>query len=200
MRLSGSPSVFWNRLYNKRAMPSHVREVARALIRHPIRNLLLRWNWKAALFSPIVRGGLIFAANASAAAAAATTALSVEVAYRTVTAGFCGALVEAFCFVEPYWAGQLTVLVLVPALSDVLDIAVHRSLGTPRLGWSAALSVAWTVISTAFNYFAMRRGAFIVSPGRRSIFHDLTVFPALAIAFSAIVVGQVKSLLRPQGT
>jgi hypothetical protein len=176
-------------------MPAHVREVAGELIRHPVRNLLFQWNWKSALLSPAIRGGLILAANATARPAGALSALSIEVLYRSLTSGFCGTVVESFRLVEPYWAGQLTVLVAVPAVSDALDILIHRSLGTPKLGWSAAVSILWTVVSTAFNYFAMRRGAFIVGSGRRTILHDLAMVPALLIAFLSIVLRQVLDLL-----
>jgi hypothetical protein len=176
-------------------MPAHVREVAAELIRHPVRNLLFQWNWKSALLSPAIRGGFILAANATAGPAGALSALSVEVLYRTLTAGFCGAVVESFRLVEPYWAGQLTVLVAVPAVSDALDILIHRSLGTPKLGWSVVVSISLTVASTAFNYFAMRRGAFIVGSGRRTIFHDLAMVPALLFAFLSIPFRQVLERL-----
>jgi hypothetical protein len=99
-------------------MPADVREVAAELICHPVRNLVFRWNWKSALLSPVVRGGLIFAANASAGTAGAANALLVEIGYRALTAGFCGTIVESFRLVEPYWAGQLTVLLAVPAVSS----------------------------------------------------------------------------------
>jgi hypothetical protein len=164
-------------------MPAGVQEVAAELIRHPVRNLVFRWNWKSALLSPVVRGGLIFAANASTGLSGGVGASCIEVAYRALTAGFCGAITESFRLVEPYWAGQLTVVVAIPGASDALDFLIHHSLRTPNLGWSAVVSLSWTVFSTAFNYFAMRRGAFIIGSGQRSLFHDLISLPVLLIAF-----------------
>ena len=179
-------------------MPATVGEVAAELIRHPLHNLVLRWNWKSALLSPLVRGSVIFAANAGAGSAGAVSALGVEVTYRALIGGVCGTIVESFRVVEPYWAGQLTVLVVVPAISDAVDIFIHHAHRTPNLGWSALASVAWTTVSTAFNYFAMRRGAFIVGSGRRSVFHDLAMIPPLMIGFLKLAVRQVQSARNPK--
>jgi len=132
-------------------MPLHVSEVVSELVHHPVRRLVRQWNWKSALLSPIVRSVLVFAANASAGSANAATALAIEALYRTVIAGFCGTIVEAFRSVDPYWAGQLTVLIAVPLFSDSVDVFIHWSHGTPQLGRTVAVSLCWTIVSTAFN-------------------------------------------------
>jgi len=176
-------------------MPLHVSEVVSELIHHPIRRLVRQWNWKSALLSPIARSALVFATNATAGSANAGNALMIEALYRTVIAGFCGTIVEAFRSVDPYWAGQLTVLIAVPLVSDSVDVFIHWSLGTPQIGWTAAVSLCWTVVSTAFNYFAMRRGSLIVGDNRRSLFEDLLALPALFVGFVVLALRHIRILL-----
>ena len=175
-------------------MPAQVREIAHDLIHHPFRSLVLRWNWKAALLSPILRGAFVYAATAGAGPAAAASALTVEVMYRGLVSGFCGAIVEAFRSSEPYWAGQLTVVLIVPVVSDSLDFLVHWQHGTSEFGRSVAVSLALTIVSTAFNYFAMRRGALIVGQQRRTFFEDLATLPLLFAAFLITVLRQIRVL------
>jgi hypothetical protein len=176
-------------------MPAHVREIAHDLIRHPIRNLVLQWNWKSAVLSPLLRGAFVFAATASAGPAAAFNALTVEVLYRGLVSGFCGAIVQAFRTAEPYWAGQLTVILVVPVFSDALDFIVHWEHGTPEFGRSVIVSIGVTILSTAFNYFAMRRGALIVGEQSGSLLQDLMLLPAIVFGFLRMVLRQARVLL-----
>ena len=161
---------------------------------------MLRRNWKSALLSPVCRGAFVFAATVSVDPAAAVSALIVEVLYRGLISGFCGAVVEAFRTAEPYWAGQLTVLLVVPVLSDALDFIVHWQYGTRQLGRSVTASLALTMVSTAFNYFAMRRGALIVGERHGTLLQDLVMIPALVIGFLSMVLRQTRTLLFGRGS
>jgi hypothetical protein len=181
-------------------MPAHVREIAHELICHPFQKLVLRWNWKSALLSPVIRGAVVFAAVASASPAAAISALTVEVLYRGLSSGFAGAIVEAFRSAEPYWAGQLTVVLIVPVFSDAFDFIAHWLYGTPDFGKSVTVSLALTIVSTAFNYFAMRRGTLIVGEQRRSLLQDLMMLPVLVIAFLGIPFRQARMLCFGRGS
>ncbi len=73
----------------------------RRLLRHPFQLLILRWNWKAALFSSVCRAVIFFLANLSAGLGAASGAMIAEFAYRALTAGFFGAITQAFRSAEP---------------------------------------------------------------------------------------------------
>ena len=64
---------------------------------------------------------------------------------------------------------------------------VHALAGTPRLGAGMLGSIAFSCMTTAFNLFAMRRGAFIVGDGRGSLASDLRRLPALIIELARIV-------------
>jgi hypothetical protein len=165
-----------------------VGEVLLRLARHPIDGLVRRWNWKSALLSAITRAALFFAANVTAGWRAASAAFATELVFRACTSGFYGAITEAFVPVRPVRAAAAATMILLPVLSHALELAVHLSRGTPELARSIAASVAFTVVSTGFNLFAMRRGALVVGPGRRSLADDLRRTPRLIGAFALAVL------------
>ncbi len=151
--------------------------------RHPWRYVARRWNYKSAAMSSLFRAVLFFAVNLSAGLAAAMGAMTAEFVFRFATAGFYGALTQAFRRAEPERAATLAVMVLLPVVGHSLELAVHWSRGTPRLAESILASVALTAFSTAFNLFAMRRGALIVGAGSHSLSQDLVRMPALFASF-----------------
>jgi hypothetical protein len=85
--------------------------------------------------------------------------------------------------VEPERHGTAAVMVLLPLVGHGSELALHWARGTPRLGASILASVLCTVLSTAFNLYAMRRGSLIVGDGSRSLWRDLVEMPALLGAF-----------------
>ncbi len=71
---------------------------------------------------------------------------------------------------------------LLPLLSHSLEAAVHYLRGTPNLKTSIVASVCFTVISTLFNFHAMRRGILVTHGEDTGTFlSDLKRIP-LAIA------------------
>ena len=153
------------------------------IARHPWRYVARRWNYKSAAMSSLTRAVLFFAVNAAAGLGAALAAMGTEFVLRLTTAGFYGALTQAFRRAEPARAATMAVMVLLPMVGHSLELAVHWSRGTPRLVESILASVVFTALSTAFNLFAMRRGALIVGDGSRSLLHDLLQMPTLFAAF-----------------
>ncbi|MDP2317724.1 MAG: hypothetical protein Q8O42_00085 [Acidobacteriota bacterium] len=151
--------------------------------RHPWRYVARRWNYKSAAMSSLFRATVFFAVNLSAGFAAAVGAMVAEFWLRFATAGFYGALTQAFRRAEPERAATLTAMVLLPLVGHGLELALHWSRGTPRLMESILASVILTAFSTAFNLFAMRRGALIIGDGSRSLLQDLIHMPALFAAF-----------------
>lgn len=143
--------------------------------------------------SAVIRAALFFIANLTAGWRAATTAFAAEMVFRVCTSGFYGAITEAFVPVRPAWTGTLTTLVLLPTMSHTLEFLLHYLRGTPELGRSIALSMSFTLLSTAFNLFAMRRGALVVGEGRAPLLHDLRRMPRLVAEF-ALVLFNVATL------
>jgi hypothetical protein len=137
------------------------------------------WNWKSALLSSLFRAAIFFFANWRAGSRAAVGAMLVEFLYRSVTAGFYGTITQKLRRLEPPWRAALTASVVQPAVGHSLEWLVHKLQGTPNLRASMAASVTFTVISSVFNLFAMRRGHFIVGEGSRSLLDDLRHVPVL---------------------
>jgi hypothetical protein len=68
-----------------------------------------------------------------------------------------------------------------------LEITVHWLRETPELLLSIAVSVSFTVFSTSFNYFAMRRGLLTVGQGSQGLLCDLAQMPRLIWAYCAAI-------------
>ena len=159
----------------------------------PLRDRTLRvserlfevWNWKSAALSAIVRATLFFTANAAAGWSAAWGAFGAELAFRGCTSGFYGAATQAFATARPAWLASASALVVIPAVSHALEFAVHYLRGTPALGRSIGLSILFTVVSTLFNLFAMRRGVLVVGGAAAPITDDLRRMPRLIVEFIA---------------
>lgn len=165
--------------------PTSIGSVVRWLLRNPWDALGRRWNYKSAMLSSTFRATLFFVTNLSAGPAAALGALTTEFWLRFATAGFYGALTQAFRRAQPEWAATITVMILLPGLAHSLEIVVHWMRGTPELLMSISASIAFTVVSTSFNLFAMRRGTLIVGAGERSLLQDLRAMPRLVVLFVA---------------
>jgi hypothetical protein len=68
--------------------------------------------------------------------------------------------------------------------------------GTPKLFTSIVTSVVFTMISTAFNQYAMRRGLLIVGQGAGSVSSDMRrIFPMIR-SFSGLRTNGPLSLGR----
>jgi hypothetical protein len=145
------------------------------------------WNYKTASLSACVRAGIFFAATIEAGLSAATGAMLAEFGFRFVASGFYGALTQAFRRVEPQVLGTIGALVLVPALGHLGEFVIHTWRGTPNLTTALGISIVFTGISTAFNLFAMRRGALIVGADERPLLEDLRAMPRLLILFVAAI-------------
>jgi hypothetical protein len=141
------------------------------------------WNYKAAFSSALVRGLLFFATNLSAGWQAASGAFLAECAFRICTAGFYGALTERIGRLEPERRSMLTAIIVLPALAHSLEYLLHWARGTPNLQVSLIASVGFTIISTAFNVYCMRRGVLTCGPGSGSMLDDLRRLPRLVRDF-----------------
>lgn len=169
-------------------LPTRLSVVAAHCCRHPVEALIRQWNYKAAITSATVRSLLFLVANATAGWPAALAAAATEFAYRAATAGFHGALTQHLGRVEPARVGWLAAMVCLPLLGHGGEMFVHWTRGTPNLGVSLAASMSLTALSTSFNLFAMRRGVLVVGvPGRQSLWSDLQMLPAVALAFVRMV-------------
>lgn len=159
--------------------PAHdaptVAAVLEELLRHPARLLIGRWNWKAAVLSSLLRAAIFFFTNLVAGWHAAVGALLAELALRTATSGFYGAITEAFSEAQPAWAATASALVVLPLMNHSLEFLVHWLRGTPKLGLSIGASVIFTALSTSFNLYVMRQGVLTVGGKSKSLREDLAL-------------------------
>jgi hypothetical protein len=168
------------------ANPSIV-EALRGICRWPGKNLLRLWNWKSVLLSSVVRALIFFTANLASGYVAALAAMMHEFVIRAAFAGFYGGLIESFRSARPRWAASLIVLFGLPLLNHAAEFLIHWLSGTPN--WKAGIlaSILFTVLSTSFNLFAMRRNFFIAGSGGKSLWVDLKMTPRLVLAYAAAV-------------
>ncbi len=160
-------------------------EVIRQLCQTPGELLVRRWNWKSAVFSSLIRAAIFFCCNLTAGLHAAEGAMLAEFVYRGATSGFYGSLTQAFRKAEPAWQASVTVMVLLPLCSHSIEFVVHLLRHTPHLRTSIVSSACFTVVSTLFNLYAMRRGVLVTGAGSGSVASDMRRIPGLIAGFVA---------------
>lgn len=155
------------------------------LATRPVELLVRRWNWKAAFFSSLIRGIIFLLANLGSGWRAAAGAMLAEWTYRAVTSGFYGAVTQSLGEVEPEWHGAMAAMILLPLSSHSLEFVVHWLRHTPHLKASIISSVTFTIFSTLFNFYAMRRGTMVVGRNSASFVEDLRALPRVIGGFLA---------------
>jgi hypothetical protein len=165
-----------------------VGKVISNLCLRPRQYIFQRWNWKAALLSAIVRASIFFFANLTAGQSAAVAAMIREFLFRSIASGFYGGMTESFRNAKPRWAATLVVLVTMPFLNHSAEFLLHWLLGTPNLKTSMIASVGFTILSTGFNLYAMRREVLTTRQNCRGLGEDLKMIPGLLISFSVAII------------
>lgn len=155
----------------------------------------MKWNWKSALISSIAGAIIYFAANISAGWLVAVAAMKVEFVYRALASGWYGAITERFGRQRATGRVTATALIVVLGVAHLIDFTVHYAAGTPSLATSLAGSIGLGLLTTSFNLFAMRRGLFVVGPGRRPLREDLRALPGVLRAYLRSARPQAPSLL-----
>jgi hypothetical protein len=165
-------------------------------------SLVARWNWKAAVLSAAIRGTIFFTTNLGLGLDAARRAVVVDLLFRVPLAGWYAAVIQAAVDATHAWQTWAVVL-LVPIAAHAIEFGVHHSAGTPALHVSLAVSAAFSVVSSTFEWFAMRRGALTVGAGAASLGTDVRRLPRLISAFLAAPPLALWRALRgrgPEGT
>jgi len=116
---------------------------------------------------------------------AAFGAMAAEWMYRAIASGFYGAITQHISEVEPEWEAAVCLIILLPLSSHSIEFLVHWLRHTPDLKTSIVSSISFTVISTLFNFYAMRRGAMVVGANAASIAADLRAMPRVIAGFVA---------------
>ena len=164
--------------------PHRVIDVFRYLVRHPIEMLVWRWNWKAALFSGVLRSMIYLFTHLKEGWKAALGAMSVEFIFRLIVSGASGSLVQAFHNAAPVWLATLCVMIMLPAFSHMIEFTLHTLNGDVNKGKAIIISISFSIISAIFNLFAMRRDALLVKDDRaQTLGQDLVHLPKIVAEF-----------------
>ncbi|HEX6123848.1 MAG TPA: hypothetical protein VFZ23_00600 [Pyrinomonadaceae bacterium] len=164
--------------------PHRVVDVFRYLVRHPVEMLVWRWNWKAALFSGVLRSMIYLFTHLKEGWRAALGAMSVEFFFRLIVSGASGSLVQAFHNAAPVWLATLCVMIMLPAFSHMIEFTLHTLNGDVNKGKAIIISISFSIISAIFNLFAMRRDALLVKDDRaQTLGQDLVSLPKIVGEF-----------------
>ncbi len=163
------------------------------LVRNPWTLLVRRWNSKAALLSAIFRGLIFLIASIKSHHAGRLGGVLAEALFGAVSAGFFGTLTQALRFAEPQWAAELLLAGILPLLFQLGDLCFHASLGTQVFRIGMIASAGFTVFSSLFNLYIMRRGTLLVGEEGKPLNEDLGALPRLALLF---VISGVMNAIR----
>jgi hypothetical protein len=156
------------------------------------------WNWKCALMSAGARSAVYLISmlrpGHAQSSSAALSVVLVEMAYVTVTAGLYAGLQQRALSFRSRFAGNLTVVIGVPGLAQLMDWLTHQVAGAPAPGKATLAVCVFAAISAFFHLHVMRRGAFLTGQDGRSLADDFRRMPRLAAGFVAAPVLLVASL------
>ena len=162
-----------------------------ALLRHPWKFVVLRWNGKAALLSAMFRGVIFLIASIKSHHAGRASGVLAEALFGAVSAGFFGTLTQSLRFAEPEWLAELLLAGIFPLAFQVGDFYFHAALGTQVFVIGMVSSACFTVFSSDFNLYIMRRGTLLVGEEGNAFSADLGALPRLALMF--VVSGVMKA-------
>ncbi len=164
--------------------PHRVIDVFRYLVRHPVEMLVWRWNWKAAILSGLFRSPNYFFTHIKLGWRAAFSAALLEFGFRVIVSGASGSLVQAFHRATPIWLAALCVMIMLPAVSHMIEFTIHTLNGDANKGTAIVISITFSILSAIFNLFAMRRNALLVKDkDAQSFGQDLVKMPAIVFEF-----------------
>ncbi len=187
-----------------------VGDVFRNLGRHPLQ-LITRWNWKSALLAAIVRSSFYFTVyQASRQSLVVTlTAVGIELAFRFLTTGVAGAVVQSFRRATPEWAATVIISISLPTITHLIEFFTHyvqenyyadifpASTNSARQK-TFAISVLFSVVSAMFNLYLMRRGVLLVGAGEetQTLRNDFKKIPFMISEFIKILPLLLIRLIR----
>jgi energy-converting hydrogenase Eha subunit C len=180
-----------------------IREAWASLLRDP--GLFVRhWNYKGAVLSGGLRASvfLITYLISRESLRLAIGAAVVQFIFRFLFAGLSGAMIQSFRRVEPAWKAMVSILVVIPLISHVLEYLVqvgfvHYTATTDHTDMAIVRSVCVSIFSVLFALYIMRRNVMIVGEAEsKSLWSDIVHLPYLIYEFMAFIPREIASLLR----
>jgi hypothetical protein len=137
------------------------------------------WNWKCALLSATARSLVYLAAAARVGSRGRLSIVLVEIAYVLLTAGLYAGLQQKALGFRSRVAGNLTIVVGVPGLAQMLDWLAHRAAQAAAPPRATLAVCVFAAISALFHLYVMRKGVFLTGNTGRSFASDLRRVPGL---------------------
>jgi hypothetical protein len=174
--------------------PEDLRQTLKDMIERPVETLVPPWSWKAAACSSFLRSATFFGANLRSGRAQAIKAMIVEAIFAAAAAGLIGAISQQLRKARPLWATIGVVWLALPAIMVVAQLALHRAVRTPHLTGGVIVSFCSTSLSSAFSWFAMRRGAMLGGVDETTVKHDVQSLPGIVVDFFTTIWRRVVRL------
>jgi hypothetical protein len=152
------------------------------------------WNWKCALISGTARSLVYLAAMARTGLRGSLSIVLVEMIYVSLTAGLYAGLQQRALGFRSRMVGNLTVVIGVPMLAQILDWLTHRAVGAAAPGRATFAVCVFAIVSALFHLHVMRRGAFLTGHAGRSLLDDFRRMPRLAAGFVLAPVAFLAAL------
>ena len=156
------------------------------IFRHP-QQLILFWNWKAAVLSMVLRCPIFFTAALQKGLGTALLTLLMESIFCALGVGLYNALVQILKDATPQWLTVVLLTVVFPGILQSLEYVLHGLRGTPHLHAAAITSLCVGATATLFNWFAMRRGVMLVGGHAEGFGADLRRMPIIIFNFVAVL-------------
>ncbi|MDI1241673.1 MAG: hypothetical protein PSX80_07105, partial [bacterium] len=165
---------------------------------------ITNWNYKGAVLSGVMRAPIFFITYLAGRESLrlAIGAAAVQFAFRFAFAGVGGTLIQGFRRVEPAWKALLAIMLILPAISHLIEFAVQAVFAyftSTQDHTDAAIlrSITVSIMSALFTLFAMRRNVMTVGDEEsRSLLHDLSRLPRLVFEFCAFIPNEIASFIR----
>jgi hypothetical protein len=175
-------------------MNETVHQVVSRMWADPRNSVIRRWNWKSALFGAAIRGMIFFLINRTSGRA--LIAMFAEFLLFVCISGFFGAVTQNFRHARPWWLARLAVIMLVIGTTHSIEFVLHNwVVDTPRAVASSIASTGFTILSTTFSFFVMRRGAMVIGADGDTFGNDMKRMPLLVFRF---VTAPLKLLFGPK--
>lgn len=139
----------------------------RQLFLHPVRYLLLGWNWKSALVSVALRATTFLVTNLHAGHRRAASAALVEAAFAIVASGILAAATQQLRYARPAAATGLVICIAFPSCLVLAQAAVHHLAGTPSVKVGLLASFCFASLASGVTWSLQRHGFLLT--GRRSL-------------------------------
>lgn len=189
--------------FNSQIAPVTVGAAWTNLLRNPSR-IVTNWNYKNAIMSGLLRAPIFLITYLAGRESLklAIGAATAQFAFRFLFAGVGGALIQSFRRVEPAWKALVTILLIVPIISHIIEFLVQTlfAYATKTLDHTdeaIVRSMCVSVISALFSLFIMRRGVMIVGEDEsKSFFNDIINLPVMMFHFCAFIPLEIAQMIR----